>query len=124
MEGADIANIANDIWTAPFCLIVNNISGSEDPVECSYANQAFLACVDLEWAELIEKPGTELPESVASLFKLCSKDLMEKKNPSVIQEYSTKLKDFEIEDGILLELQSPTGDSSKMKLEQSCKSLF
>lgn len=109
MEDADIAEIANDVWEAAFCMIASNATESDEPPQCVYINKPGLECLDLQWSDVVDKPTSELPEAVLSMFGSWKKDL-ESATGDVIEDYSLKVNDFEIKDATLLVLKSPTGD--------------
>lgn len=115
MEDADITQIDEDVWEAPFCMIANNEKGSDEPPQCLYINNPGLECLDMQWSDLVNTPTSELPEAIVSMFDAWKRDL-EAASGDILEDYSLKVMDFEVQDATLLVLKSPTGDD-RAKLE-------
>ena len=88
MEGGDIANIARDIFEAPFCLLAHDYTGEEESVStCTYANKAALEMMGGEWDDIVGQPSSLFEkdvldrareEGMAPFFELLRKLSVEK----------------------------------------------
>ncbi|GMH45753.1 hypothetical protein BSKO_13716 [Bryopsis sp. KO-2023] len=107
LEDADIAEIAKDVWQAPFCLLANDFTQSDSPAKATYVNKPFLDCMELNWTDIVGKPAAEMPESVSPLFESWVKSLGAAEKGVIVEGFTAKAKNFEIQEGTAFVLKSP-----------------
>eukprot|EP00803_Ostreobium_quekettii_P003175 evm.model.scf_1105.2 EVM.evm.TU.scf_1105.2 scf_1105:11459-16932(+) len=113
MEDADISNIADDIWNAPFAILTHD-RFVNDPVRFTYANKAALALFEAEWDELVGMVSTKAAAEEEVTQKQRNDLLQEAEEKGFVRgtdapRVSLKGTKFSLQDFTLFNIESPAG---------------
>ncbi|KAL3134759.1 hypothetical protein ABBQ32_007752 [Trebouxia sp. C0010 RCD-2024] len=113
MDDAEIQDIAQLMWEAPFAVLSHDLEESSDAPKFDYANKAALDLMEASWEELVGKPSNAVTEDTQDTENLNTllAEVGRAGTSSVHSRWLKGLKgrDFCISNGLMWNIETATG---------------